>query len=50
MSKTMIVVILPFAMLFGFISVLIRDIGRAFKYAWLEALIELESAKRDLRS
>lgn len=47
MNRALIVAVLPFAMLFGFISVLIRDIGRAFKYAWLEAMIELESAKRD---
>lgn len=50
MNKTLIVIVLPFAMLFGFVSVLVRDIGRAFKYAWFEAMIELEAAKRDWRT
>ena len=49
MIKTLIVVALPFAMLFVFVSVLVRGIGRAFKYAWLEAMIEFESAKRAWR-
>jgi hypothetical protein len=47
MSRVLIVIIAPIAMVVGFASVLIRDIGRAFIHAWLEARIELEAARRD---
>lgn len=50
MPNWMIAITTPVCMLLGFFCVLTRDIGRAFKAAWLEALIELESAKRTWRS
>ena len=44
--RWLIAVVLPVAMVVGFISVIFREIGRAFKYAWLEAMIEFQSGKR----
>jgi len=46
MNKAMILVATPICMIYGFVTVLVREIGRAFKYAWLEARRNLESAKR----
>lgn len=47
MSRTMIVVLLPIAMLVGFFGTLFREIGSAFKCAYLEAMIEFEHARRE---
>jgi len=46
MPKPMIIVIAPFCIAAGFLIVLVREIGRAFKYAYLEARIEFDAAKR----
>lgn len=37
---------LPFCMVLGFVTTLVRGIGRAFHYAWLEARGELAAGKK----
>jgi hypothetical protein len=49
MIKLLIVFVTPIAMVIGFVDVLGREIGHAFRYAWLEAMGEWESAKRAWR-
>lgn len=44
--KAFVVITVPFFMVGGFVLVLVRDIGRAFRNAWLEAMMELESARQ----
>jgi hypothetical protein len=46
LPRWLIAIAIPFCMGAGFFTVLFRDIGRAFRAAWLEALIEFESAMR----
>lgn len=47
MNKALIFILTPFAMTVGFVHILFRDVGRAFKAAWLEAKIELGAARRE---
>lgn len=49
-GRLFIAVALPFCVLFGFSSILVREIGNAFKYAWLEARSEIDAAKREWRA
>jgi hypothetical protein len=46
MTRLLIVVVLPFCMVAKFSTTLVRDIGRSFRYAWLDAMSEVESAKQ----
>lgn len=48
--RWVIALAIPVCMVLGFTTTLIREIGSAFKYAWLEAMIELESGKLYLKS
>lgn len=36
----------PLTISWGFLSTLLREIGRAFKYAWLDARMEASAARR----
>lgn len=47
--RWLIAAITPFALTFAFLHVLFRDTGRAFRFAWLEVGIELESIRRAWR-
>lgn len=47
--RPLIVIIAPICVALGFVTVLTRDIGRAFYAAWLEAKIEADSARRAWR-
>jgi len=47
--KLLILVLVLPAMAAGFFTVLGREIGQAFKYAYLEACRELDAAKRAWR-
>ena len=46
MRCTLIVIMAIICMIHGFLSVLFREIGRAFRYAYLEACMEFSAAKR----
>lgn len=46
MNRKLLIVIAPVAMLAGFVTVLVREFGRAFRCAYLEARIELGAARR----
>lgn len=55
MSKTypppriLIALAIPLCMVLSFCITLVKEIGGAFKYAWLDAMGELDSAKRAWR-
>lgn len=40
---------LPWLMIWTFFSVLLREVASAFRYAWLQVLIEYEMYVRELR-
>lgn len=47
--KTALCIVLPFVLAYAFASTLAREIGRAFRYAWLDAKIEITSFHRYMR-
>jgi hypothetical protein len=50
MPKWLIVIVLPICIFLGFFVVLVKEIGMAFRRAWLEAMFEIEAAQRYWRS
>lgn len=46
MKRVLIVVILPLAIIFTFVSTFWREVGRAFRYAWLDVRIEIDAAAK----
>ena len=47
--KTMLCVALPVFVVWAFFSTLIREIGRGFRYAWLDVRSEVASFHRYMR-
>lgn len=47
--RTILTVFLPVILAWAFFSELFRELGRAFKYAWCEVLIEFETYRRFMK-
>ena len=45
LHRFILCIVLPFALAWSFLSVLLREIGRAFRYAWMEVRTEIAVAK-----
>jgi hypothetical protein len=47
--RTALTVLLPLILIWAFVEVLLREMGRSFRYAWLEAKSNLEAYHRQMR-